>query len=116
MPIVFLGLRPVPPQVPSGRLADAEPDTVRLTTDPCVHSITAPGHTPRDGKNWTPEQAGQPFGPFVNKHHFAGWMVMALAVGPQGPLAELADLGGLPLPREHVVLRACGGAGWAPCR
>jgi O-antigen ligase len=29
---------------------------------------------------WTPEQAGNPFGPFVNKNHFAGWMVMALAL------------------------------------
>jgi putative inorganic carbon (HCO3(-)) transporter len=27
---------------------------------------------------WTPETAGEPFGPFVNKNHFAGWMVMAL--------------------------------------
>jgi O-antigen ligase len=27
---------------------------------------------------WTPQMAGNPFGPFVNKNHFAGWMVMAL--------------------------------------
>lgn len=27
---------------------------------------------------WTPEGAGNPFGPFVNKNHFAGWMLMAL--------------------------------------
>ncbi len=27
---------------------------------------------------WTPEAIGSPFGPFVNKNHFAGWMLMAL--------------------------------------
>src|SRR5688572_25683737 len=25
---------------------------------------------------WTPLMAGSPFGPFVNKNHFAGWMLM----------------------------------------
>jgi O-antigen ligase len=29
---------------------------------------------------WTPEQTGSIYGPFVNKNHFAGWMVMALAL------------------------------------
>jgi O-antigen ligase len=29
---------------------------------------------------WTPEQPGSIYGPFVNKNHFAGWMVMALAL------------------------------------
>ena len=27
---------------------------------------------------WTPQMPGSPFGPFVNKNHFAGWMLMAL--------------------------------------
>jgi O-antigen ligase len=27
---------------------------------------------------WTPQSGGEPFGPFVNKNHFAGWMLMAL--------------------------------------
>jgi O-antigen ligase len=27
---------------------------------------------------WTPQQAGDSFGPFVNRNHFAGWMLMAL--------------------------------------
>jgi len=27
---------------------------------------------------WTPQEAGNPFGPFVNRNHFAGWMLMAL--------------------------------------
>jgi O-antigen ligase len=27
---------------------------------------------------WASETAGSPFGPFVNKNHFAGWMLMAL--------------------------------------
>lgn len=29
---------------------------------------------------WKPRQGGNPFGPFVNRNHFAGWMVMALPV------------------------------------
>jgi O-antigen ligase len=29
---------------------------------------------------WTPLMKGSPFGPFVNKNHFAGWMLMALPV------------------------------------
>lgn len=27
---------------------------------------------------WEPRQGGQPFGPFINRNHFAGWMVMIL--------------------------------------
>ncbi len=27
---------------------------------------------------WEPRQGGNPFGPFINRNHFAGWMVMAL--------------------------------------
>jgi O-antigen ligase len=27
---------------------------------------------------WKPVESGSPFGPFVNKNHFAGWMLMAL--------------------------------------
>jgi putative inorganic carbon (HCO3(-)) transporter len=29
---------------------------------------------------WTPQQGGNPFGPFVNRNHFAGWMMMALPI------------------------------------
>ena len=29
---------------------------------------------------WTPLMAGEPYGPFVNKNHFAGWMLMGLPV------------------------------------
>jgi hypothetical protein len=29
---------------------------------------------------WTPQHGGNPFGPFVNRNHFAGWMVMALPI------------------------------------
>ena len=29
---------------------------------------------------WTPRDGGNPFGPFVNRNHFAGWMLMALPV------------------------------------
>jgi O-antigen ligase len=31
---------------------------------------------------WTPQSAGvHPFGPFVNRNHFAGWMLMAIPLG-----------------------------------
>lgn len=40
---------------------------------------------------WTPEQEGtSPYGPFVNKHHFAGWMVMALSLAMGVVLASIA--------------------------
>ncbi len=29
---------------------------------------------------WSPLEGGNPFGPFVNRNHFAGWMLMALPV------------------------------------
>jgi len=29
---------------------------------------------------WFPREGGNPFGPFVNRNHFAGWMLMALPV------------------------------------
>jgi len=29
---------------------------------------------------WAPMQGGSPYGPFVNKNHFAGWMLMGLPV------------------------------------
>ena len=29
---------------------------------------------------WKPREGGQVFGPFINRNHFAGWMVMALPV------------------------------------
>jgi O-antigen ligase len=29
---------------------------------------------------WKPRYGGNPFGPFVNRNHFAGWMVMALPI------------------------------------
>jgi O-antigen ligase len=29
---------------------------------------------------WTPLDGGNPYGPFVNRNHFAGWMLMALPV------------------------------------
>lgn len=29
---------------------------------------------------WQPRQGGNPFGPFINRNHYAGWMVMAMPV------------------------------------
>lgn len=29
---------------------------------------------------WTPNERGESFGPFVNRNHFAGWMLMALPI------------------------------------
>jgi putative inorganic carbon (HCO3(-)) transporter len=45
---------------------------------------------------WTPQMAGDPFGPFVNKNHFAGWMVMAL------PLTLGLLCGGIARGMRHV--------------
>jgi len=41
---------------------------------------------------WQPEGTGTPFGPFVNRNHFAGWMLMALplALGLLGAGLERA--------------------------
>jgi O-antigen ligase len=33
---------------------------------------------------WTPVSRGTPFGPFVNKNHFAGWVVMAIPLALGG--------------------------------
>jgi O-antigen ligase len=42
---------------------------------------------------WQPEEAGSnPFGPFVNHNHFAGWMLMAIPVG-LGYLSALIERG-----------------------
>lgn len=41
---------------------------------------------------WQPEEAGSVFGPFVNRNHFAGWMMMALPV-TLGLLAAGIDRG-----------------------
>lgn len=30
---------------------------------------------------WKPQYGATPFGPFINKNHFAGWMVMAMPLG-----------------------------------
>lgn len=54
---------------------------------------------------WTPVFQGQVFGPFVNKNHFAGWMMMALPV----VLALLLDkidtalVGGKPTWRDRLA-------------
>ncbi|MCC7007758.1 MAG: O-antigen ligase family protein [Acidobacteria bacterium] len=43
---------------------------------------------------WKPEQAGDVFGPFINRNHFAGWMLMAvpLALGYSCAVLESAGL------------------------
>jgi O-antigen ligase len=41
---------------------------------------------------WQPLQGGEPFGPFVNHNHFAGWMLMAIPVG-LGYLCALIERG-----------------------
>ena len=39
---------------------------------------------------WTPQEAGYPFGPFVNRNHFAGWMLMILPLALGSLCAALA--------------------------
>jgi O-antigen ligase len=45
---------------------------------------------------WTPQMGGSPFGPFVNKNHFAGWMLMGL------PLALALLCSGVARAMRHV--------------
>jgi O-antigen ligase len=45
---------------------------------------------------WEPEAGASPFGPFVNKNHFAGWMLMAL------PLPVVLLCAGLQQGMRHV--------------
>ena len=54
---------------------------------------------------WTPIDHTQPFGPFVNRNHFAGWMVMAmgLALGYFGGRLARAMRGVKPTWRERVL-------------
>lgn len=40
---------------------------------------------------WEPRQGGTPFGPFINRNHYAGWMVMALPVVAGYSCAVLAQ-------------------------
>jgi putative inorganic carbon (HCO3(-)) transporter len=39
---------------------------------------------------WTPQDGHNPFGPFVNKNHFAGWLLMALPLGAGHLIGRLA--------------------------
>jgi hypothetical protein len=47
-------------------------------TDPLVYGF------------WRPEYGATPFGPFVNKNHFAGWMVMVLPIALSYLVAMIA--------------------------
>ncbi len=53
---------------------------------------------------WRPHQGGNPFGPFINRNHFAGWMVMALPLVVGYSCAILARTW-RPLPRWRDRLR-----------
>lgn len=44
------------------------------------HAFDIPNQ-PRVYGFWRPEFGGGPFGPFINRNHFAGWMIMAVPVG-----------------------------------
>jgi O-antigen ligase len=45
---------------------------------------------------WQPQYGGSPFGPFVNRNHFAGWMVMALPLAFGYSLGLLREARGGP--------------------
>jgi O-antigen ligase/polysaccharide polymerase Wzy-like membrane protein len=40
---------------------------------------------------WQPRHGGNPFGPFINRNHYAGWMVMAMPVVAGYACAQLAQ-------------------------
>jgi hypothetical protein len=54
---------------------------------------------------WKPQSAAIPFGPFVNRNHFAGWMLLALPVSLGCLFALMADgmRGAGPTLRERVL-------------
>ena len=41
---------------------------------------------------WNSQEGGKPFGPFINRNHFAGWMIMALPVAIGGLSATLSSV------------------------
>jgi O-antigen ligase len=43
-----------------------------------VQRVLTDEHTPLVYGFWRPLHGGNPFGPFINRNHFAGWMAMAL--------------------------------------
>jgi hypothetical protein len=47
---------------------------------------------------WTPNAInGSPFGPFINRNHFAGWTIMVLPLAFAGACAAAADARGIPV-------------------
>jgi hypothetical protein len=67
-----------------------------------VGIVQRPLHSGKIYGFWTPAGGGNPFGPFVNKNHFAGWMLMALplTLGVAGAAAARS------LRRAEMDLRA----------
>ncbi|MFN8065290.1 MAG: O-antigen ligase family protein [Vicinamibacterales bacterium] len=43
---------------------------------------------------WTPQYRGSPFGPFINRNHFAGWMLMALPVAVTSAISAASSFRG----------------------
>ncbi len=43
---------------------------------------------------WIPEYRGAPFGPFINRNHFAGWMLMVIPLAATSALAAAATYPG----------------------
>jgi len=61
---------------------------------------------------WTPRyKLTTPFGPFVNKNHFAGWMLMALPLGVGYLIALAASARIRPGWRERLLWLSSGGGG-----
>lgn len=56
---------------------------------------------------WIPQSVATPFGPFVNRNHFAGWTVMAL------PLAIGYVAAAIDQARDHVRASVRGWIAWA---
>lgn len=54
-------------------------------------AVATDPHRPMVYGFWEPLQGGNPFGPFINRNHFAGWMVMALPLVAGYSAAVLAQ-------------------------
>jgi O-antigen ligase len=60
---------------------------------------------------WTPEFRGSPFGPFVNRNHFAGWMLMGIPLAIATVCGTAASFRGAGFRRFIAWLSASSDAG-----
>jgi hypothetical protein len=76
--LLFLGLLRLVPRAGARRLCLAIAGLATLLA--LVGILQKPLYAGKIYGVWDPDMGRNPFGPFVNKNHFAGWMIMALSL------------------------------------